>query len=118
MPVTWLRRLARLARRPLAIMVIVVLAVLGTAAGITLSTTSSRGTSRCQDLFVPAFFYPESIWKQAAQSSPPPSVMILDISGLGAGSAPEAHFRSVVAQAQAAGVTVLGYSSKIGRAHV
>lgn len=106
------RRLAKLAFRPLVVVVIAALAVLGTAAGITLTAIGPGSTAtRCQNVFVPAFFYPESIWKQTVDSSPAPSVMILDISGLGAGSQPEAHFRSVVHLAQAAGVTVLGYSS-------
>jgi hypothetical protein len=37
--------------------------------------------------------------------------MILDISGLGAGSGPVGHFQSIVKKEQAVGVTILGYSS-------
>jgi hypothetical protein len=73
--------------------------------------SSADSAAPCQNLFVPAFFYPASTWEQATGSRPAPRVMILDISGLGAGSEPLAHFRAVVRQAQAAGVTVLGYSS-------
>jgi hypothetical protein len=105
------RRLARLAVRPLAIVVIVTVAVLGTAAGVTVHELSGSPAKSCQRLFVPAFFYASSVWQQAATSKPPPAVMILDISGVGAGSEPQPHFKTVVSEAQAAGVTVLGYSS-------
>jgi hypothetical protein len=105
------RRLARLAVRPLAIVVIVTVAVLGTAAGVTVHELSGSAGRQCQRLFVPAFFYASSVWHQAAASTPPPSVMILDISGVGAGTEPEPHFQAVVSQARADGVTVLGYSS-------
>lgn len=102
----------RMAVRPLALVLVAAVVALGVAAGLTVHTLSSAGSAApCQDLFVPAFFYPESTWQQATASRPAPRVMILDISGLGAGSEPLAHFRTVVRQAQAAGVTVLGYSS-------
>jgi hypothetical protein len=105
------RRLARLAVRPLVIVVIVTVAVLGTAAGVTVHELSGSAGRQCQRLFVPAFFYASSTWQQAATSKPPPAVMILDISGVGAGTEPEPHFQQVVSEARAAGVTVLGYSS-------
>jgi hypothetical protein len=104
-------RIARLAVRPLAVVVIVTLAVLGTAAGLTVHELSGSTARSCQRVFVPAFFYASSVWQQAATSKPPPGVMILDISGVGAGTEPEPHFQAVVSQARAAGVTVLGYSS-------
>jgi hypothetical protein len=106
----WLRLLAPVLR-PVAIVVVAAIAVLGTAAGVTLHVMSQDRTTRCQDVFVPAFFYSGSIWEQAADSKPAPSVMILDISGLGAGDAPVAHFQEVVRQEKAAGGTILGYSS-------
>jgi hypothetical protein len=87
---------------------VAVVLLLGTAVGVMAALTAD-GSSRCQHAFVPAYFYAAGTWSQADQAKP--SVMILDISGLGAGSAPVPHFRSVVSQAQAAGVTVLGYSS-------
>ncbi len=67
----------------------------------------------CRQLVVPAYFYSSSIWTQAADSKPAPSNIILDISGVGAGNALDPHFQSVVAQAKAAGVTVLGYISTV-----
>jgi hypothetical protein len=107
----WRRLLAPVAR-PVAVVVVVAIAVLGVAAGVTVGALSQdTPTTRCQDVFVPAFFYADSIWEQAADSKPAPSVMILDISGLGAGEAPVAHFQTVVRQEKAAGVTILGYSS-------
>jgi hypothetical protein len=102
------RRFAALACRPATLIVVAVVLLLGTAAGVMAALTAD-GSSRCQQAFVPAYFYAGGTWSQADQAKP--SVMILDISGLGAGSAPVPHFRSVVSQAQAAGVTILGYSS-------
>jgi hypothetical protein len=67
----------------------------------------------CPRLFVPAYFYSSAVWAQAAGSSMAPSDMILDISGLGAGSQPDAHFQAVVSQARARAVTILGYISTV-----
>lgn len=67
----------------------------------------------CRQLVIPAYFYSSSTWAQAADSKPAPSDIILDISGLGAGDAPQAHFSAIVRQAKAAGVTVLGYISTV-----
>ena len=62
---------------------------------------------------IPAYFYSSSIWAQAADSKPAPSDIILDISGVGAGSGPLGHFKAVVRTAKARGVTVLGYISTV-----
>jgi hypothetical protein len=101
--------------RPVTVVVIVAVLVLGVAAGITakLTTQSTPHAAGCrpQHAFVPAFFYASGIWQQAANTKPVPSYMILDISGTGAGTAPVGHFQSIVKQEQAAGVTILGYSS-------
>jgi hypothetical protein len=98
--------------------VIVAILVLGAAAGITAKLTNQNKvaiapSTSChpQHAFVPAFFYASGIWQQAADTKPVPSYMILDISGLGAGSSPVGHFQSIVKKEQAAGVTILGYSS-------
>jgi hypothetical protein len=104
------RKLVALISRPVTIVVIAAILVLGTAAGITAKLTT-RGNSQCQSSFVPAFFYAAGIWAQASHSKPAPSVMILDITGVGAGTSPLPHFQAVVRQAKAAGVTILGYSS-------
>jgi hypothetical protein len=104
--------------RPVTFVAVVAIVVLGVAVGVTakLSTKAPdtiHKTTGChaQRTFVPAFFYASGIWRQAADTKPVPSYMILDISGTGAGSGPVAHFKSVVKQEQAAGVTILGYSS-------
>jgi hypothetical protein len=64
----------------------------------------------CQDTYVPSMFYPDSDWTQAIDTKPAPRVMLLNVDN-GPGSAPLSHFQAVVRQAQAAGITVLGYSS-------
>ncbi len=102
--------------RPVTVVVIVAILVLGVAAGITAKLTTqttppqSKGCHP-QHAFVPAFFYASGIWQQAADTKPVPSYMILDISGLGAGNSPVGHFQGIVKKEQAAGVTILGYSS-------
>jgi Spherulation-specific family 4 len=94
------------------------------AAGGTTSQAARQTTSQatgdaassgkyCRQLVIPAYFYASSIWAQAAHSKPVPRDIILDISGLGAGNAPDAHFQDVVRQAKAAGETVLGYVSTV-----
>ena len=77
------------------------------------TSPSASTVNYCPQLVVPAYFYSSAIWTQAADSQPTPSDIILDISGEGAGAAPEAHFQTVAQQAQAAGETVLGYISTI-----
>lgn len=67
----------------------------------------------CRQLVVPAYFYSSAAWDQADGTRPAPGDIILDISGLGAGDAPQAHFTAVVRQAKARGVTVLGYISTV-----
>jgi Spherulation-specific family 4 len=104
--------------RPVTVVVIVAILVLGAAAGITAKLTTQNNvavtpstTCHPQHAFVPAFFYSSGIWQQAADTKPVPTYMILDISGLGAGSSPVGHFQSIVKKERAAGVTILGYSS-------
>jgi hypothetical protein len=102
--------------RPVTVVVVVAILVLGVAAGITAKLTNQGTASQSknchpQRAFVPAFFYASGIWQQAADTKPVPSYMILDISGLGAGSSPVGHFQGIVKKEQAAGVTILGYSS-------
>lgn len=111
------------------LMVIAAAAVAATAAAITLtarpaprgpagpapSAAAPAGTAPagpCARLAVPAYFAPPE-WTRAARTRPPPGEMILDISGMGAGTAPSAEFRALVGQARAAGVTVLGYVSTV-----
>lgn len=67
----------------------------------------------CARLIVPAYFDQLSSWAATARSKTPPADMILDISGVGAGAAPQPEFRAAVRSARAAGITVLGYISTV-----
>ncbi len=102
------------ATRPVTVVAAVAVAVLiavGAAFGITVGVTSGIRSAGCQKIFVPAYF-DSSIWAQATSSKPVPSTMILNpATGVGAGTAPDPAYQAVVKQAQAAGITVLGYSS-------
>jgi hypothetical protein len=64
----------------------------------------------CEQLNVPAYFT-APYWEQAIKSGHKPADMTLNVNGLGAGSAPDPDLQYEVKRAQAAGITVLGYSS-------
>ena len=66
----------------------------------------------CQATFVPSYFYSGGGWIQAMTTRPAPGVMLLNVDN-GVGSAPLAHFKTLVDRTQAAGITVLGYSSTL-----
>jgi Spherulation-specific family 4 len=83
------------------------------AASSTAASSSAAPQKTCSQLVVPAYFYAASTWAQAADSKPPPTDMILDISGVGAGSEPDAHFTAVVRQVKAKGIAILGYISTV-----
>lgn len=83
--------------------------VLAVAAAVVAVRLASAGSGACQLSLVPAYFAPAGGWDRAVSSAHPPAVMILDISGSGAGDAPEPGFQAAVSRARAAGVTVLGY---------
>jgi Spherulation-specific family 4 len=71
---------------------------------------SSTAASGCQSTFVPAYFYSSTIWAQAIDTRPAPSVVLLNVDS-GPGTGPASHFQTLVRQAQDAGITVLGYAS-------
>ena len=75
-------------------------------------TPAPPAAGGCQDTYIPSMFYPDSVWAEAIDTKPTPRVMLLNVDN-GVGSAPVPHFRAVVRQAQAAGITVLGYSSTV-----
>lgn len=104
----WLSFLLRRRRLAYSLLLAIAVAVAGTVAGLSLT---GRTAGSCRRLFVPAYFYASSLWAQADRSGAALGFMILDISGVGAGSAPVPHFQRLVRQARAAGVTILGYSS-------
>jgi hypothetical protein len=81
------------------------------ASRVTAGPLVSRVTPGCQRTFVPAFPWSASLWTQAMDSRPAPGVMILNVTGVGAGNVPVPHFQALVRRAHAHGVTVLGYSS-------
>lgn len=106
------RMLRALVWRPVTTAVIGAVVVLGAAVGVTEGLTAGgTSPSHCQKAFVPAYF-DQSTWSQATASRPAPSAMILNPStGMGAGTSPNPAYQSAVKQAQAAGTTILGYSS-------
>jgi hypothetical protein len=79
------------------------------------SSASSAGSRAadgiCEQLLVPAYFS-SGYWETAIHSKHPPADMILNVSN-GPGAAPNPGLQSLVRQAQAAGITVLGYSSTV-----
>jgi hypothetical protein len=110
--------------RPAILAGVGVLAVL-LATGITLkvhgtegkagatATASPANVTVCERVAVPAYFT-AGYWETAIHSTPPPADIILNPStGVGAGTAPNRQLQALVKQAQAAGITVLGYSSTI-----
>jgi hypothetical protein len=99
--------------------VVAVLAVTGVTLGVKANSSDGKSAAVranalrsgvCEQIVVPAYFS-APYWIEAIKSKHPPADMILDISGVGAGSAPEASMLYLVKKAQAAGITVLGYSS-------
>jgi len=92
--------------------VLLVLAgVLPLAAGGLVLSLLPGSSSRCQQVAVPAYFYPGASWARAIDSRPPPGVMILDVTSSGAGSSPDPNYQAAVKRAQAAGIRILGYAN-------
>jgi len=102
--------------------VLIVLAATGITAGVngcgSLSSSTGRGTpdasptdrGPCEQLLVPAYFT-APYWEAAINSKHKPAEMILNVDGVGAGTAPNKALQYLVKRAQAADVKVLGYSS-------
>lgn len=118
LPNGWRRRLASAA----GLAILAVLAgVLGPAAadgatGAVARVPAADGSTAaapaaCHRTFVPAYPWSASFWTRAIDSKPAPGVMILNVTGMGAGTTPVPHFQALVRKAHAAGITVLGYSS-------
>lgn len=61
-------------------------------------------------MIVPAYFDPGVDWARADDSRPVPRIMILDVAGPGAGSSPDRKYQAAVKLAEAAGITIMGYS--------
>ncbi len=74
-------------------------------------SAAAAPAASCQRAFVPAYPWSSAFWTRAIDSKPAPGVMILNVTGMGAGNTPVPHFQALVRKAHAAGVSVLGYSS-------
>jgi hypothetical protein len=99
--------------------VLAVLAATGVTLGINANGSSRASTASsasiagiCEGLAVPAYFSPP-YWETAIHSKHPPADLILDVSGVGAGNAPQKQLQALVRQAMAAHITILGYSSTV-----
>jgi hypothetical protein len=103
------RRAAPRPRGPRALLILAGILPLA-AVGLVLPLISGSGP-RCQQIAVPAYFYPGADWTRATDSRPAPAIMILDITSSGAGSSPDPDYQAAVRQAQAAGIKILGYSN-------
>jgi glutathione peroxidase-family protein len=81
------------------------------AAAANAAPAAAAAPATCQHSFVPAYPWSSSFWTRAINSKPAPAVMILNVTGTGAGTTAVPHFQALVRQAQKAGIAVLGYSS-------
>jgi preprotein translocase subunit Sss1 len=102
---------ARKRRVPLVLAGILLIAAIGVAIRLITATTSPPISARCPRVAVPAYFAPGAYWSRADNSKPRPGIMILDITGSGAGSSPDRRYQEVVKRAQAAGIMIMGYST-------
>jgi len=112
----WSERFPRLLRRGnrLAVAALVIAAAGAVTTVLAIEAVSAPdppANPACQSVVVPAYFSPGTDWTRAVDSQPAPRVMILDITGVGAGNAPDRRFQETVRRAQAAGITVMGYSA-------
>jgi hypothetical protein len=102
---------------PATVTALGVIAVLA-ATGITLGSeannigSSASNAAVCERLAVPAYFSPP-YWETVIHSKYPPADMILNVTGVGAGTAPDPQLQALVRQAREAGITILGYSSTV-----
>lgn len=62
----------------------------------------------CQKLFIPAYFYPGTLWTQATAAGTKVSLMVMNPYN-GPNTSPNANYVTAVNQAKAAGIKVLGY---------
>jgi hypothetical protein len=101
----------RTGRRGRPRLLLALAALLPLAAGLLVLWLRPGPDAGCEQISVPAYFYPGAAWTRAIDSRPAPAMMILDITSSGAGSARNRAYAAAVARAQAAGITVLGYAS-------
>jgi hypothetical protein len=84
--------------------------LLVTAGGIAIRIVTEPEPS-CQQSLIPAYFYPGANWVKAIDSKPPPRFMIIDMTSSGAGTSPDPNYQAAIKRAQAAGITLVGYSA-------
>ncbi|HZC41638.1 MAG TPA: spherulation-specific family 4 protein [Streptosporangiaceae bacterium] len=103
------RRPGRSPRRLPLIAGIMSVVIAATVAAAVLLWPGGRAAARpCRAAFVPAFFSAGG-WTHLVRQGPLPGTMILDLTSSGAGSSPDPGYQHAVAQAQGAGIQVLGY---------
>jgi len=101
----------RAGRRSRPRLLLALAGLLPLAAGLLVLWLRPGSSARCEEISVPAYFYPGAAWTRAIDSHRAPAIMILDITSSGAGGAPDRAYAAAVARAQAAGIKVLGYAS-------
>lgn len=62
----------------------------------------------CQKMFIPAYFYPGSLWDQATAGAPVVDVMIMNPAS-GPGTSQDSNYVTAVQNARDAGIKVIGY---------
>jgi len=100
-----------LPRRRRSRVLLALAALLPLAAALTAIKMLAGPAPGCPRIDVPAYFYPGAGWARAVTSRPVPAIMILDVTSSGAGEVPNRAYQATVRQAQAAGITILGYAS-------
>ncbi|MEA3272154.1 MAG: spherulation-specific family 4 protein [Patescibacteria group bacterium] len=69
---------------------------------------SSSKAALSQKMFIPAYFYPGSLWEQAISRTPTVDVMVMNPNS-GPGSNSNSDYVNAVSSAQSAGIKVIGY---------
>jgi hypothetical protein len=105
-PATRQRAAGRRAPRWRLLLAVVLLLAAG---GVAVRVLTEAGPA-CQQALIPAYFYPGAGWNEAIGGKPPPRLMIMDMTSSGAGPAPDRNYQAVARRAQAAGITLAGYS--------
>ncbi len=62
----------------------------------------------CQRMFIPAYFYPGSLWNQATSGAPTVEIMVMNPAS-GPGTSQDQNYVNAVNNSLAAGIKVLGY---------
>lgn len=79
-----------------------------TSSAVSVTVSGTPPPTACQNVTIPAYFYPPSYWAQATAGAPTVSHMILNPAS-GPGATKDPNYATVVSAAQAKGIKVLGY---------